>query len=308
MELQGFLSLFEGYWPGARNIKAPLQQKLWLETVDGIPDDLLIYAVKRYARSAKYPPTVIEFEKHLWPLMDSWAARHPEHSLAAEWIRRQEAWMQAASEADTKPPLRRDCDGCGMSIRREDAIPPKRFEVDGGLVFKEVDGEWFAARCPLCGGPGSHRPAPGGRTKLARFCGPNSLPVPARDEIHHWKAIADTPGGPLWDVVVTERLYAGPDPRFIEWTAWVRTAIDNSRARIQGMIAAEQAAWETKLRDERVAAMEAHRQKRAAAQAAAEPAPEQAVLVMEPPEPGADLDEPAPDLAPGPDPDDTVPF
>lgn len=329
MEKQQFTSLFEGYWPFAKNYKAPKQQDLWAEIIDGIPDDLIQYALKRYARAKKQPPTVVEFEAWLWPLMDAWAARNPETGIGADWIRRRKAWREAEEQVDRKDPIVRTCDGCGYTIRSSDEIPPKRFPMDGGLVYKPVPerpGEWYALRCPLCGGPSHHRAAHKGDTLLARYGPPSALPVPPPDEwmSGEWVPIAKTPGGPMLDTLHMERILSPADPRFVECFAWQRRAVANSRAKIAAAIAAEQEAWEAEQKAQRIAAMEAKLAERAAAEDAAKPRPMQQALALavadEDPEsapaefePGADLDEPAPDpvpddVAPGSDVDDTPPF
>lgn len=329
MEIQGFISLFEGYWPYAKNYKAPKQQDLWAEIIDGIPDDLIQYALKRYARTKKNPPTVLDMEQWLWPLMDSWAARNPASGLGADWIRRRAAWKAEQDEADLKPPIERPCEVCEAVIRWSDDVPPKRFDVDGGMLYKPVpdpdrEGEWFALRCPACSGPGRHWPQPKGNSLLARYGSPGALPVPPREQFAagEWVPLSKTPGGPLWDTVLAERIMTRADPRFLECFRWQRRAVKNSRAKIVAAITAEQEAWEAEQRAERMARLEAKIRERDGGDAAAtepehiqhalalalEPAPDDA------PEPGADLD--VPDFGPDPDsgefddpgPDDTPPF
>ena len=241
-----FVALFRGYWPNARNVAAPKQQEMWADTLYGIPDDVVAYGMLRYARSAEHPPTVLQFERFIWPLMDAWSEKNPMHSLSQQWRARMRKLSEA--EADHSPPQRRACETCGTDIRF-DALPPhKRFSGDGGLVFRQHAGQWYAACCPQCGGPELRRVF---ARRTLRNC-PMSLPLPRAADLESgaWKPVRVTPGGPLLAVArgVADTLKlafasqwkGGPSrlarrvhPAWDAYFDWVEVAIRNTRAVIE---------------------------------------------------------------------------
>jgi hypothetical protein len=239
-----FVALFRGYWPNARNVAAPRQQEMWAETLYGIPDDVIAYAMRRYARSAEHPPTVLQFEKYIWPLMDAWSDQHPMHSLASAWRRRMQQLAQ--SENERVPPVSRDCETCGAAIRFEAPPVNRRFASDGGLMFREHAGQWFAARCPQCGGPELRRVF--ARRSLAEC--PLALPVPRPGDLESgvWRPVRATPGGPLLAagqglcralklafhaIGSASKLTRSVHPVWDLYFDWERAAIQNTRAAIE---------------------------------------------------------------------------
>lgn len=263
MTVDDFIALFRGYWPQAKNVAASKQKLLWAEIIEGIPDDVIAYGLKRYARQEQFPPTVIKFERWLWPLMDAWAERNPVNYQASEWRRRRTAMLSQEQE-DHEPPTTQECEGCLTHIRFEaNTVPPKRFAGDGGLVFREgPDGRWYAARCPLCSGPEAFR-KPYWSPTMADA--PNALPVPnSRDwEAVLWLPVKSTPIAPAHhrahlspnalaalEAAEQDPPEEGkprlPEPSRIkfkgfpngsqrEWFAWLRRAVENTRRVIEGL-------------------------------------------------------------------------
>ncbi|MFQ5973038.1 MAG: hypothetical protein ACE5Q3_11960 [Alphaproteobacteria bacterium] len=247
MNPEDFVAVFRGFWPQARNVAAPRMQDLWGETTEGVPDDVVAYALKRYARAKPHPPTVLEFERFLWPIMDQWANKHPDRPEASEWHRRQR--MFAKQDDDRPPIVSKPCGGCGVAIRHEDMGGKlRRFPTDGGLVFQQRDdGGWFAARCPECRGPEIYR-RPHGAERLADA--PNALPVPHPDawQSGAWLPAARTPGGPLRDAATASGRWSEvgwPSPEWRAYFAWLNTAVRNTRA----WVVAQDAAPEPPLRE-----------------------------------------------------------
>jgi len=239
---QDFIALFRGYWPQAKNVAAPKQQELWEDVIDGIPDATIAYGLKRYARSARYPPTALEFERHLWPIMDAWAREHPERHEAHTWNRRMK-FMHEAAQDEHPEPIIHECEGCGIGIRHDPGPPLRRYPDDGGLVFKQDEsGEWMALRCPLCRGPGHLRPWPvirGRSSLIARYAKPIAVPIPPSDqwESGEWKARTQTDGQGLWEALEIERTLSPTNPHFVAYFAWERAAIARSRTRVDARLA-----------------------------------------------------------------------
>lgn len=237
MTPEDFVALYRGYWPRAQNVAAPRMRELWGEVTERVPDEVVGYGLKRYARGTDKPPTVVDFERYLWGLMDAWAHRHPDRVEGSSWMRwRRQVRDDAPDQVEIKP-----CEGCRDPIRftrTERGL--QRFPTDGGLVYKLVDGAWFAARCPVCGGPEIHR-RPRGAHRLIEA--PNALPLPDPDawKSGDWVPLADCPGGDLRraaeatkksPVVKTDgagRVGFWPNDAWKAFFAWKLAAVESCR-------------------------------------------------------------------------------
>lgn len=245
MTSEDFVGLYRGYWPQARNVGAPNQAALWAEVIDGIPDEIVRLALKRYARAEDRSPSVVQFERAVWPVMDDWAQRHPEHMASRHWLERRRRFELADDERNGAAPIARPCATCKEDIRFDAPPGNRRFRTDGGLVFREFGGKWYAARCPQCGGPELHRPyVPAGH--IVRQ--PSALPLPRTEDAENgvWRGIADLPeiaelqrlarasGVVRLTVDADHRVRAPFSDEWSEYFAWRRTAVQNTRAVIEG--------------------------------------------------------------------------
>ncbi|HUT57223.1 MAG TPA: hypothetical protein VNA25_05045 [Phycisphaerae bacterium] len=109
--------------------------------------------------------------------------------------------------------VRLKCRGCREEVRQ--GIPGS---PDGGLVYQKYEGEWYAARCRMCGGPAWAR------------SGRHMVPLPHLDRFEEgkWLPLDMTPGQLKFDADFQSKSFK---PETSLYLAWLQPILKRSRER-----------------------------------------------------------------------------